>query len=399
MYREDIQVSIAHAVMLGKCGIIPQHDSEAIVNELEQIRLDIESGKLRFDRNEEDIHMFIEARLTQRIGEAGKKLHTARSRNDQVATTLRLYLLKENKAIVKLIKKLNETLCKLAENHGNTIMPGYTHLQRARSVTFAHHLEAYVQMFSRDIERLRNAKDLMIRVCPLGACALAGTGFMIDREMTANLLGFHYPCINTIDAVSDRDFCIEHVGALSILMMHLSRFAEEIILWCSWEFGFIELHDDYCTGSSIMPQKRNPDTAELIRGKTGRVFGDLQALLVMMKGLPLAYNKDMQEDKEAVFDAVDTVKMCLHVFEPMISAIKVNTGNMRKAVTEGFLEATDCADYLTKKGVPFRDAYHLTKEIVAYCAENNTDFIRLTLDEYKKFSSLFENDIYEVIHL
>jgi len=399
MWREDIEVSVAHAKMLGACKIISEEDSEKIVAGLEGIHRDIESGKLQFDENAEDIHTFIEAELTARIGEAGKKLHTARSRNDQVATDLRLYLLKENRIIVKLIKKLNETLNTLAENHNETIMPGYTHLQRAQPITFAKHLKAYVEMFNRDILRLRNAKALMMNVCPLGSGALAGTSYPIDCKMTAKLLGFYFPCGNTLDGVSDRDFVIEIASALAIIMMHLSRFSEEIILWCSWEFKFIELDDAYATGSSIMPQKKNPDVCELIRGKTGRVYGHLVGTLTMMKGLALAYNKDMQEDKEAIFDAVDTVKMCLEAFTPMLATMKVNVENMRNAAASGFINATDCADYLVRKGMAFRDAYKITGELVALCIEKNVDLETLPFEDYKSKSELFDESIYEEIKL
>ena len=399
MYKEDIRGSIAHAIMLGECGIITADDQSAIIKGLEGIRDDIESGNLQIDNSAEDIHMFIEAELTKRIGQAGKRLHTARSRNDQVATDLRLWLKRESVEIQNQLSELVTTLTQLAKSHCDTIMPGYTHLQRAQPVSFAHHLTAYASMFFRDLERLDDAKARMMKECPLGSCALAGTTYPVNREKTAELLGFERPCANTLDGVSDRDFCIEIVSSLSIVMMHLSRFCEELILWSSLEFSFVELTDGFATGSSIMPQKKNPDAAELIRGKAARVFGDLQALLVMMKGLPLAYNKDMQEDKEAVFDAVDTVKMCLGMFIPMIVTMKVNVAEMRNAAVKGFLNATDCADYLVKKGMPFRDAYNLTKEIVAFCAENGLDLETLTLESYKKFSELFGEDIYEAVKL
>ncbi|MCL2694137.1 MAG: argininosuccinate lyase [Oscillospiraceae bacterium] len=399
MYREDIFGSQVHASMLGKCGIIPQEDSAKIIAELEKIRSDIESGELLFDPNAEDIHMFIEAELTARLGETGKKLHTARSRNDQVATDLRLYLKRETDEIGELLAKLIHTLCIIAKEHYDTVMPGYTHLQRAQPVTFSNHLFAYVEMFERDRERLEDAKKRMMEHCPLGSGALAGTTYPLDRERTAKHLGFASPCRNTIDGVSDRDFCIEITSAFSIIMMHLSRFSEEIILWCSWEFKFIELDDAYSTGSSIMPQKKNPDVAELVRGKAGRVFGNLQTLLVMMKGLPLAYNKDMQECQEAVFDAVDTVKMCLETFTPMLAAMKVNADKMREAAAKGFLNATDCADYLVRKGMAFRDAYKITGELVALCIEKNTDLENLPPDDYKRASELFTEDICEAIKL
>ncbi|MDR2531629.1 MAG: argininosuccinate lyase [Oscillospiraceae bacterium] len=399
MWREDIEGSMAHAEMLGKCGIISQSDSERIIEGLERIKKDIESGKLQFDSNAEDIHTFIETELTAQIGEAGKKLHTARSRNDQTATDLRLYLRREIEEIQELLHDLRVTVCAVADEHENTIMPGYTHLQRAQPVTFASHLDAYAAMFWRDDDRLDDVIGRMMKLCPLGCAALAGTTYPIDREMTAESLGFKYPCVNTLDGVSDRDFCIEIVSALAIIMMHLSRFSEEIILWCSWEFRFIELDDAYATGSSIMPQKKNPDIAELVRGKAARVFADLQTLLVMMKGLPLAYNKDMQEDKEAIFDAVDTVKMCLEVFAPMLATMTVNKARMREAAAQGFINATDCADYLVKKGMAFRDAYKITGELVALCIEKNTDLENLPLDEYKGKSGLFSEDIFEAIRL
>jgi argininosuccinate lyase len=383
LYKEDIRGSIAHATMLGECGIIPPEDSEKIIMGLQEIQSDIESGKLQFDTNAEDtsvedtsvedIHMFIEAELTRRIGEAGKKLHTARSRNDQVATDLRLYLRKEVREIQDLLQELKVAVSAIADEHENTIMPGYTHLQRAQPVTFAKHLDAYAAMFWRDVDRLDDVIKRMMKLCPLGSCALAGTTYPIDSEMTAKELGFEFSYMNTMDSVSDRDFCIELASALSILMMHLSRFCEEIILWCSHEWKFIELSDDFCTGSSIMPQKRNPDVAELIRGKSGRVFGNLQALLTIMKGLPLTYNKDMQETQEAVYDSIDTVKMCLEIFTPMIASIRVNTENMRNAVTKGYLNATELADYLTRKGVPFRDSHGITKEVVKFCKEKGIE--------------------------
>ncbi|MCL1789437.1 MAG: argininosuccinate lyase [Oscillospiraceae bacterium] len=402
MVREDIQVSIAHATMLGECGIISKSDREEIITGLEEIQKEIDNGSLAFDENAEDVHMFIEAELTRRIGEPGKRLHTARSRNDQVATDLRMVLRRETGEIQNLLIQLVQTLCELGKEHFNTVMPGYTHLQRAQPVTFWAHLEAYVLMVSRDIARLRDAKNLMNEGCPLGACALAGTTYPTDRKMTAELLGFDdTAATNTLDDVSDRDFCIEITSALSIIMMHLSRFSEEIILWCSREFGFIELGESFTTGSSIMPQKKNPDVAELVRGKAARVFGDLQTLLVIMKGLPLAYNKDMQETQEAVFDAVDTVKMCLGVFTPMIASVKVNAANMRDAASKGFLNATDCADYLVNKGIAFRDAYNITKEVVAFCMNSSEDYDLETLPitEYQKFCDVFDEDVYEAVKL
>ena len=398
MYREDIEGSIAHATMLGKCNIIDLEESEAIVEELKNILNDIESGKLEFDFNAEDIHSFIEAELTKRLGDTGKRLHTARSRNDQVALDIRMYLKKEVKEIESLIKKLIIVLTDLSEKNLQTVMAGYTHLQRAQPITFAHHLMAYSQMFLRDLERLKDAYK-RINVMPLGSGALASTTYPINRRMVCNALGFDEITQNSLDAVSDRDFCIELASDLSILMMHLSRFSEEIILWDSWEFKFIELDDAYSTGSSIMPQKKNPDITELIRGKTGRVYGDLNTLLIMMKGLPLAYNKDMQEDKEAIFDAVDTVKLSISAFIPMIETMTIFPENMREAAAKGFINATDCADYLVKKGTPFRDAYKITGEIVRLCIENNLTLETLPIEKYKEFSNKFEEDIFEAINL
>lgn len=398
MYREDIEGSIAHATMLGKCNIIDLEESKAIIEELKNILNDIESGKLEFDFNAEDIHSFIEAELTKRLGDTGKRLHTARSRNDQVALDIRMYLKKEVKEIESLIKKLITVLTDLSEKNLQTVMAGYTHLQRAQPITFAHHLMAYSQMFLRDLERLKDSYK-RINIMPLGSGALASTTYPINRRMVCDLLGFDEITQNSLDAVSDRDFCIELASDLSILMMHLSRFSEEIILLCSWEFKFIELDDAYSTGSSIMPQKKNPDITELIRGKTGRVYGDLNTLLIMMKGLPLAYNKDMQEDKEAIFDAVDTVKLSISAFIPMIETMTIFPENMREAAAKGFINATDCADYLVKKGTPFRDAYKITGEIVRLCIENNLTLETLPIEKYKEFSSKFEEDIFEAINL
>ena len=398
MYREDIEGSIAHATMLGECGIIDLDESKAIVEGLKNILKDIENGKLEFDFNAEDIHSFIEAELTERLGDTGKRLHTARSRNDQVALDIRMYLKKEVKEIESLIKKLIIVLTDLSEKNLQTVMAGYTHLQRAQPITFAHHLMAYSQMFLRDLERLKDAYK-RINIMPLGSGALASTTYPINRQRVCDLLGFDEIIQNSLDAVSDRDFCIELASSLSILMMHLSRFSEEIILWCSWEFKFIELDDAYSTGSSIMPQKKNPDITELIRGKTGRVYGDLNTLLIMMKGLPLAYNKDMQEDKEAIFDAIDTVKISLSAFIPMIETMTIIQKNMREAAAKGFINATDCADYLVKKGIPFRDAYKITGEIVRLCIENNLTLETLPIEKYKEFSSKFEEDIFEAINL
>lgn len=398
MYNEDIMGSIAHAAMLGECGIISKEDSEALVKELKQLSEDIDNGTVQLDMNAEDIHMFIESVLTERLGEIGKRLHTARSRNDQVALDIRLYLRKEIFEIKSLVKKLILTLCNIAEKHTDTIMPGYTHLQRAQPITFGHHLMAYAQMLLRDMGRLDDAEKRMNN-CPLGSGALAGTTYPIDRDMVTELLHFNNTMVNSLDGVSDRDFCIELANAISIIMMHLSRFSEEIILWCSWEFKFIELDDAFATGSSIMPQKKNPDIAELVRGKCARVIGDNITLLTLMKGLPLAYNKDMQEDKEAIFDAVDNVKLCLSTFIPMLETMSVYKENMRNAAARGFINATDCADYLVKKGMAFRDAYKITGGLVALCIEKNSDLEHLSLEDYKSRSELFDNDIYQAISL
>ena len=398
MYKNDIAGSIAHATMLGEAGIISKEDSAAIVAGLQSILADIEIGKLELDMNAEDIHMFIEAELTKRLGSIGKRLHTSRSRNDQVAVDIRLYLRDEIGEIRELLKKLISTLCDTAEKHSDTIMPGYTHLQRAQPITFGHHLMAYAQMFLRDIGRLDDTAKRM-NVNPLGSGALAGTTYPIDRFMTTSLLGFTEPMANSLDGVSDRDFCIELASAISTIMMHLSRFSEEIIMWCSWEFKFIELDDAFATGSSIMPQKKNPDVAELVRGKAARVFGDNMTLLAMMKGLPLAYNKDMQEDKEAIFDAVDNVKLCLSTFTPMIATMTVIKDNMRKAAAKGFINATDCADYLVRKGMPFRDAYKITGVLVAECIAKGTTLEELPIECYKEKSELFDSDLYEAISL
>ncbi len=398
MYKHDIQGSIAHAEMLGKCGIILEEDSQKIQMGLKEILMDIESGKLELDMSAEDIHMFIEAELTKRYGDVGKRLHTSRSRNDQVALDIRLYLRDEIVSVRKLAAELVSTLCSLAKENLDTVMPGYTHLQRAQPVTFAHHMMAYAQMLLRDLARLADTSARM-NYNPLGSCALAGTTYPIDRQMTSDLLGFTAPTANSLDGVSDRDFCVELACALSLLMTHLSRFSEEIIMWCSWEFKFIELDDAYATGSSIMPQKKNPDITELIRGKAGRVTGDLVTLLSMLKGLPLAYNKDMQEDKEAIFDAIDNVKLCLKTFIPMIRTMRINSENMRNAAAKGFINATDCADYLTKKGMPFRDAYKITGQLVALCIQKGVTLETLPLDEYRQFTDIFENDVYDAINL
>ncbi len=398
MYREDITGSMAHATMLGAQGIISLEDKDKILAGLQEILDDIESGKLLIDPEAEDIHTFTEGELTKRIGDAGKRLHTSRSRNDQVALDIRLTLRNECDSLIPQIKELVAVLCKQAEKYSETVMPGYTHLQRAQPIVFGHHLLAYAEMFLRDISRLEDAKKRM-NFCPLGSGALAGTTYNIDREMTAKALGFDGVCRNSLDGVSDRDFCIELASALSLVMVHLSRFSEEIILWCSWEFKFIELDDAFSTGSSIMPQKKNPDIAELVRGKSGRVFGDLMTLLTVMKGIPLAYNKDMQEDKEAIFDAFDTVKMCLTAFIPMIDTMKVNAENMRKAAAGGFINATDCADFLVGKGLPFRDAYKATGQLVALCIEKGLTLETLPMEEYKAVCDLFDEDVYTAINL
>ena len=398
LYREDIQGSLAHAAMLADCGIISREDEAAIRAGLEGILADIEAGKVEFTADNEDIHMNVEALLTERIGAAGKRLHTARSRNDQVAVDLRLYLRREIGEIVDQILNLQEAILAKAKEHQNTVMPGYTHLQRAQPISFAQHLLAYGAMLRRDVGRLLDCRARM-NECPLGSGALAGTTYPIDRWETAKALGFTAPMDNSLDGVSDRDYAIELLSALSVLMMHLSRFSEEIILWCSWEFKFIELDDAYSTGSSIMPQKKNPDVAELVRGKTGRVYGHLMGLLTTMKGLPLAYNKDMQEDKEPVFDAVDTVKLCLPVFTGMIATMKVLPENMRRAASAGFINATDCADYLTKKGLPFRDAYTAVGNLVYYCTGRGKGLEDLSLEELRQISPLFDGDVYEALGL
>ncbi len=398
MYRHDIEGSIAHATMLGEQGIISMSDSLQLIGGLKEILADIDNGALQLDMTAEDIHMFIEAELTKRLGDVGKRLHTARSRNDQVALDIRLYLRDEIKTLSDLVAQLVTVLCNIAEENTETIMPGYTHLQRAQPITFGHHMMAYAQMLLRDIERFNEIAQRM-NVCPLGSGALAGTTYDINRHRTAELLGMNSPMVNSLDGVSDRDSCIELASAIAICMMHLSRFSEEIILWSSWEFKFIELDDAYATGSSIMPQKKNPDVTELIRGKTGRVIGDTVTLLTMMKGLPLAYNKDMQEDKEAIFDAVDTLKMCLIPFIPMLETMTLYKDNMRNAAARGFINATDCADYLVKKGLPFRDAYKITGTLVATCIEKGTTLEELPLAEYKALCDTFEEDVYEAISL
>ena len=398
LYREDIQGSLAHSEMLAAQGVISQADKDAIQKGLTEILADIEAGKVEFSPANEDIHMNVEALLTQRVGEAGKRLHTARSRNDQVALDFRMYVRKEIGTVIGRLLDLEKVLCAQSRQHRNTVMPGYTHLQRAQPISFAQHLLAYAAQFSRDVTRLEDCRK-RLNECPLGSGALAGTTYPIDRFQTAQALGFDRPCGNSLDGVSDRDYALELLSALSILMMHLSRFAEEVILWCSWEFKFIELDEAYSTGSSIMPQKKNPDMAELVRGKTGRVYGDLMGLLTVMKGLPLAYNKDMQEDKEPVFDALDTVELCLPVFTGMIDTMTVLPENMRKAAGRGFINATDCADYLTKKGMPFRDAYTAAGQLVASCAAQGKTLEELTLEELRAVSPLFGEDVYEALKL
>ena len=398
MYKQDITGSMAHAAMLGARNIISQKEAESLIDGLQGILEDLESGTLEIDFSCEDIHMFVEQVLTQRLGDVGKKLHTARSRNDQVALDLRMYLREEVKEITELVKAVIEAILEQAEANKSVIMPGYTHLQRAQPILFSHHLLAYAMMLLRDLDRLADCQKRM-NVSPIGCCALAGTTYNTDRRFEAWKLGFHDVARNSIDGVSDRDFCLELVSCISVLMMHLSRFSEEIILWASWEFKFIELSDAYTTGSSIMPQKKNPDMAELVRGKTGRVYGDLMALLTTLKGLPLAYNKDMQEDKEAVFDAVETVKMCLKVFAPMLATMTTKPENMKKAAQGGFINATDLADYLVKKGMPFRSAYKISGQIVAQCICEGLVLETLPLSEYQKYSDLFAEDLYQDIDL
>ncbi len=398
MFYQDIEGSIAHATMLAAKGIISQDDGALICSELAKIRNEISNGELLIDPNAEDIHTFIEQTLTERIGSAGKRLHTGRSRNDQVALDVRLYLREQCDETLELIKNLIKALEEKGDEYADAIMPGYTHLQRAQPITFKAHLTAYTEMLTRDLGRVEDAKKRM-NSSPLGSGALAGTTYPIDRAMTAELLGFDSYTKSTLDGVADRDFCIELASALSICMVHLSRLCEEIILWCSWEFKFVELDDAFSTGSSIMPQKKNPDIAELVRGKSGRVFGDLMTLLTVMKGLPLAYNKDMQEDKDAIFDAFDTVKICLVTLEPMIQTMKAIPENMRKAAAGGFINATDCADYLVSKGLPFRDAYKATGELVALCIRENKTLETLSLEEYQGVCDLFDNGVYDAIKL
>ena len=398
LYAQDIAGSIAHATMLGKQGIIEAHEADKIIEGLQAILADIEADQVEFSLDNEDIHMNIEAMLTERIGSAGKRLHTGRSRNDQVAVDTRLYTKEEIPVIIEQVLALEEVLVKKARTNLDTVMPGYTHLQRAQPTTFAHYMMAYANMFKRDITRLEDCLERMDE-CPLGAGALATSTYPVDRFQTAAALGFKKPTDNSMDSVSDRDYAIELLSALSIMMMHLSRFSEEIILWCSWEFKFVDLDDAYSTGSSIMPQKKNPDVAELVRGKTGRVYGDLVTLLTVMKALPLAYNKDMQEDKEALFDAIDTVEMCLPVFTAMLDTLTVRPKNMARAAAGGFINATDCADYLTKKGLPFREAYMIVGRLVNMCIKTGDTLDTLTLKDFRAISSLFDEDVYVALEL
>ncbi|MBE6972652.1 MAG: argininosuccinate lyase [Ruminococcaceae bacterium] len=398
MYRQDITGSIAHAGMLGKQGIIEQSEADKIIEGLKAILVDIEADQVQFSLDNEDIHMNIEALLTQRIGDTGKRLHTARSRNDQVAVDFRMYVREQIPAIIDQVVELEKVLVNKAKANLDTVMPGYTHLQRAQPTTFAHYMMAYANMLRRDITRLEDCLERM-NECPLGSGALATTTYPVDRFQTAQALGFAKPMDNSMDGVSDRDFALELLSDLSILMMHLSRFSEEIILWCSWEFKFVDLDDAYSTGSSIMPQKKNPDVAELVRGKTGRVYGSLITLLTVMKGLPLAYNKDMQEDKEPVFDAIDTVQMCVPVFAAMVDTLTVRPKNMAKAASGGFINATDCADYLVKKGMPFREAYMIVGRLVNHCIKTGDTLDTLTLRDFRAISGLFDQDVYEALAL
>lgn len=398
MYKQDIEGSLAHVKMLKKQQIIEKEEADKIIEELKKILDELKNNTLEIDWNAEDIHMFVESELTKRLGNTGKRLHTSRSRNDQVALDIRMYLKEEIENIKELLKQLLKTIVEKSKENLETVMPGYTHMQRAQPITFAHHLMAYAQMFLRDIERLEECYK-RTNSMPLGSCALAGTTYNIDREYVKELLNFETIMQNSLDGVSDRDFVIELASDISLIMMHLSRFSEEIVLWCSWEFKFIELDDAFSTGSSIMPQKKNPDITELIRGKTGRAYGNLNTLLTMMKGLPLAYNKDMQEDKEAIFDSIDNVKLCIETLIPMIDTFKVKKENMKKAAQKGFINATDCADYLVKKGMPFREAYKIVGEIVGFCIDKNLTLDELPLEEYQAFSKNFDKDIYEAIDL
>ena len=398
LYKQDITGSIAHATMLGNQGIIELHEAEKIIDGLKSILADIEDDKVEFSLEIEDIHMNIEALLTQRIGAAGKRLHTGRSRNDQVAVDTRMYVRDEIPVIIKMVLDLEQVLVNKAKDNLETVMPGYTHLQRAQPTTFAHYMMAYANMFKRDVTRLQDCLE-RLNECPLGAGALATSTYPVDRFQTAAALGFRKPTDNSMDSVSDRDYAIELLSDLSILMMHLSRFSEEIILWCSWEFKFVDLDDAYSTGSSIMPQKKNPDVAELVRGKTGRVYGSLVTLLTVMKALPLAYNKDMQEDKETIFDAIDTVELCLPVFGAMLESLSVRPKNMAKAAAGGFINATDCADYLTKKGLPFREAYMIVGRLVNMCTKTGDTLDTLTLKDFRAISPLFDDDVYHALAL
>ena len=398
LYRQDITGSIAHARMLGQQGIIEEHEAEKIIDGLKAILADIDAGGVEFSDDNEDIHMNIEVMLTNRIGDTGKRLHTARSRNDQVAVDFRLYVKKQIPVIIGMILDLEKVLLKKAEANLETVMPGYTHLQRAQPTTFAHYMMAYANMLKRDVTRFEDCLERMDE-CPLGAGALATSTYPVDRFQTAGALGFRKPVDNSMDAVSDRDYAIEFLSACSLLMMHLSRFSEELILWCSWEFKFVELDDAYSTGSSIMPQKKNPDVAELVRGKTGRVYGSLITLLTVMKGLPLAYNKDMQEDKECVFDAIDTVEMCLPVFAAMLDTLTVRPKNMARAASGGFINATDCADYLVRKGMPFRDAYMIVGRLVNMCIKSGDTLDTLPLKDFQSVSGAFGPDVYQALEL
>ena len=398
MYRQDITGSMAHAAMLGETGIILPEEADQLIEGLQGILRELDAGTLQFDPACEDIHTFVEQELTARLGDVGKKLHTARSRNDQVALDLRLYLRSEIDEVIGLVKAAVKAITDQAEENRATIMPGYTHMQRAQPITFGQQLMAYAMMLLRDIDRLTDCRK-RVNVSPIGCCALAGTTYQTDRIFEAQQMGFDDVARNSLDGVSDRDFALELLGCCSILMMHLSRFAEELILWAGWEFRFIELSDSYTTGSSIMPQKKNPDMAELIRGKTGRVYGDLMGLLTVMKGIPLAYNKDMQEDKEQVFDACDTVKMCLRVLAPMVATMKSKPENMRRAAQEGFINATDLADYLVGKGLPFRSAYKIAGGIVAECIQSGLVLETLPIEAYRKHSELFDTDVYEAVDL
>ena len=397
-YKQDIEGSIAHVTQLGTVGIITEEEMRKIIEGLKGIKADIESGKLEISEESEDIHSFVEANLIERIGEPGKKLHTGRSRNDQVALDMKLYTRDEVKEVDELLKNLLNVILRIMKENIDTYMPGFTHLQKAQPITLAHHFGAYFEMFKRDRDRLKDIYKRM-NYCPIGSGALAGTTYPLDRNLTASLLGFEGPTLNSMDSVSDRDYLIEFLSAMSTIMMHLSRFSEEIIIWNSNEYRFVELDDAYSTGSSIMPQKKNPDIAELVRGKTGRVYGALMSLLTTMKGLPLAYNKDMQEDKEFTFDAIDTTKGCISLFTGMIDTMSFNKDNMESSAKNGFTNATDAADYLVGKGVPFRDAHGIVGQLVLFCIEKDIALDDMTLEEYKAISPVFEEDIYDAISL